>query len=648
MFVCPECGASQPAAGPCAADGWPRAPAGDDAVLGTAIGAYRVARLLGVGGMGRVYKAVQPQIGSRVAIKVLSRECAERRDLVERFFSEARAVNLIRHESIVNVLDLASLPDGRPYIIMEYLDGAPLSAAIDGVAHGGPLPLGSVARLAVEVLDALGAAHAKGIVHRDLKPDNLFVTPAGRPKILDFGIAKLQPELGGRSTRTGALLGTPHYMAPEQAAGRAIDPRTDLYAIGVILFECATGTKPVLGDSLFDVLRKQVDAPPPRPSALRPDLPPPLEQVILAALAKPPEQRWQSAQAMSLALQQATAQLPPPQWAPLPIGAAARPVATPSGPAWGSGPGPWQATPATPAARSFAPAPGPMPAPATGYPASLPGAHPTTVSGQASAPRARSPRPWIALGTLLIAGGITAGVIAGRGPGATPAAPTVPMVPGPAGIPMPPMPPMPARPVKPAMPNVRNMLPTHAPTSLGPGQWFAFHLLPAPNWDPRHVDVDEFIAMAVQSAKQTVSDAELVRIDVTNVYPDGHADLTLSHATLMLMFMSPSRARRDPSVPIGAQPDWHCMFLVMAAEDTGPSMAPSNGTSCDDVRPQRVPRCTMRDLWRKMIDHKAPSGNVVAQLDYFASSSSSKKAEPAQWYARIGDAFHQDLPDTCP
>src|ERR1700761_7457460 len=144
MFVCSECGAAQAQAGFCPNDGTPLAPIGDDALLGAQIGPYRIARLLGVGGMGRVYKGVHPQIGSRVAIKVLSRECAERRDLVDRFFAEARAVNLIRHESLVNVLDLAHLPDGRPYIIMEYLDGAPLAAMVEGVAHTGPLPLGSV------------------------------------------------------------------------------------------------------------------------------------------------------------------------------------------------------------------------------------------------------------------------------------------------------------------------------------------------------------------------------------------------------------------------------------------------------------------------------------------------------------------------
>src|SRR5512134_2201553 len=149
MFVCAECGASQAEPGQCAADGKPLAPIGEDLLLGTTIGAYRVARLLGIGGMGRVYKGVHPTIGSRVAIKVLSRECSDRRDLVERFFSEAKAVNLIRHESIVNVLDLSVLPDGRPYIIMEYLDGAPLAALVESIPTRGPLPLGGLARLAV-------------------------------------------------------------------------------------------------------------------------------------------------------------------------------------------------------------------------------------------------------------------------------------------------------------------------------------------------------------------------------------------------------------------------------------------------------------------------------------------------------------------
>jgi hypothetical protein len=180
-----------------------------------------------------------------------------------------------------------------------------------------PLPIGGLARLAVEVLDALAAAHGKGIVHRDLKPDNIYVTPSGRPKVLDFGIAKLSDLNAGSATRTGSLLGTPHYMSPEQAAGKPVDPRADVYAIGVILFEAATGHKPFLAESLFELLRKHVEVPPPSPRGLRPDLPVEVESVILTALAKAPEHRFASAQAMSMALQHATAHLAAEQWVPI-------------------------------------------------------------------------------------------------------------------------------------------------------------------------------------------------------------------------------------------------------------------------------------------------------------------------------------------
>jgi serine/threonine protein kinase len=391
MFVCPECGASQPVPNRCLADGTPLVPIGDDLLLGTTIGPYRVARLLGIGGMGRVYKGVHPQIGSRVAIKVLSRECSDRRDLVDRFFSEAKAVNLIRHESIVNVLDLATLPDGRPYIVMEYLDGSPLAGIIEQAQRShSPIPLGGLARLVAEVLDALGAAHSKGIVHRDLKPDNIYVTPSGRPKVLDFGIAKLQPELGGSATHTGSLLGTPHYMSPEQASGRAVDARADIYAIGVILFECATLHKPFVADSLFDLLRKHVEAPPPSPRAIRRDMPESLEHVIYTALAKLPEQRFATAHAMSMALQHATSSLPGDQWAPLVPANSSR-----------SGAGGWQPTPpASWASR--------RPSVATS---------PTQTAGQVTErdpARGSKKGLFIALGALAIVGGVIAiAVLAG-------------------------------------------------------------------------------------------------------------------------------------------------------------------------------------------------------------------------------------------
>ncbi|HUS31379.1 MAG TPA: serine/threonine-protein kinase [Kofleriaceae bacterium] len=430
MFVCAECGASQPMPGHCGADGSPLQTVGDDPILGATIGAYRVARLLGIGGMGRVYKGVHPTIGSRVAIKVLSRECSDRRDLVDRFFAEAKAVNLIRHESIVNVLDLSTLPDGRPYIVMEYLDGSALANVIDsGLRSGQPLPIGGVARLAAEVLDALGAAHAKGIVHRDLKPDNIFVTPAGRAKVLDFGIAKLQPELGGSSTHTGSLMGTPHYMSPEQAAGRSVDLRADLYAIGVILFECTTGQKPFTAPALFDLLRMHIEAAPPSPRALRPDLPVALEQVIYQALAKHPEQRFASAQAMSMALQQATAQLPADQWAPI-VGAASSRI-----PSTGGG---WAPTPPASWAGSQRPL--------SHVPSS------TQTAGQVGSEARRKPASskkglWIALGALLlIGGGVTAIVVAGGSDAKTTTASETPApAPDPAPAPTPtPAPPSPS------------------------------------------------------------------------------------------------------------------------------------------------------------------------------------------------------------
>jgi serine/threonine-protein kinase len=395
-------------------------------LLGTTIGVYRVARLLGIGGMGRVYKGVHPTIGSRVAIKVLSRECSDRRDLVERFFAEAKAVNLIRHESIVNVLDLAMLPDGRPYIIMEYLDGAPLASTIEhAVQHQAPLPLGGIARLTAEVLDALGAAHAKGIIHRDLKPDNIFVAPSGRPKVLDFGIAKLS-DVSNTSTRTGSLLGTPHYMAPEQAAGRAVDHRADLYAIGVILFECATGRKPFVADALFDLLRMHVEAPPPSPRALRPDMPPELEHVILTALAKPLDQRFASAFAMSMALQHATAQLPPDQWRPLSAPSSVGLSWAPTPPVSWSAPGSQPPPPPTGASRGSQPPPPHL------------GTASTVSAGQvtgASARRSSKKGLWIGLAVVLAGGGITAAALLAGGGGDRPATPGSTVATGSAAVP---------------------------------------------------------------------------------------------------------------------------------------------------------------------------------------------------------------------
>ncbi len=334
----------------------PLADASSDPLLGRMVGSYRLARLIGQGGMGQVYLGVQPSIDSRVAVKVLSTDCARSPALVERFFAEARAVNVIRHDNIVSVLDLAALPDGRPYVVMEYLDGLPVSGAL---RLRGPMPLGTLTELTVAVLDALGAAHAKGIVHRDMKPDNVFLTSSGRVKLLDFGIAKLKPEIVEFSdaTREGSLVGTPHYMSPEQARGQPVDGRTDLYSVGLIMFEAATGQRAFTADSLYDLLRLHIEQPPRPPRELRPDMPVAFENVILRALEKDPATRFQSAREFALALEQAAPSLPPSSWMPLAASSAStvRPLASgaPRGAPTPLSPGTTPApTPATPSGMS--------------------------------------------------------------------------------------------------------------------------------------------------------------------------------------------------------------------------------------------------------------------------------------------------------
>jgi serine/threonine-protein kinase len=272
-----------------------------DSLIGLKLGEYELRTRVGVGGMGLVYEGIQPLIGKRVAVKVLRPELAHSTEQVERLLAEARAVNAIRHRGIIDIFGFGQVPDGRQYIVMEFLDGQALDAVL---AEKNQLPVQEALSLLDEVLAALAAAHGAGVVHRDLKPSNIFLVrqPDGSRyvKVLDFGLAKRSQTPTGRSaqTRTDMVVGTPEYMAPEQARGQEVGPMTDLYALGVVTFEMVTGRLPFVGTSPVDLLMKHVEARPPRPSEFISDLPPALDAFILQMLTKDPETRPNSADAL--------------------------------------------------------------------------------------------------------------------------------------------------------------------------------------------------------------------------------------------------------------------------------------------------------------------------------------------------------------
>ncbi|MDQ3338633.1 MAG: protein kinase [Myxococcota bacterium] len=313
-FVCGECGLWEPFEGRCAVDGNALEPT-DDPLVGTDLGAYRLVRVVGQGGMGVVYAAVHPSSGSRVAIKLIAERFAKDKDLLGRFFAEARAVNLIRHENIVNIVDLVELPDGRPFIVMELITGRTLRQLAQAQS-----PMGGIVHVMIEVLAGLAAAHAIGIVHRDLKPDNILVTTNGHAKLLDFGIAKLSqplPNAPSMRTQTGVVLGTPEYMAPEMVVGDTVDGRADLYAIGLILYELLAGRRPFVGGTDFDVMRAQVQQPVIPPREWRPEIPEALERIVMRALAKRPGDRFENAAAMGKALRRVAVAIGDGQWKPM-------------------------------------------------------------------------------------------------------------------------------------------------------------------------------------------------------------------------------------------------------------------------------------------------------------------------------------------
>jgi serine/threonine-protein kinase len=263
---------------------------------GTMIGEYRVDRKLGSGTFGDVYAGEQPLIGKRVAIKLLHRKFSSDAEVVSRFVAEARAVNRIRHRNIIDIFSFGMLGDSRHYFVMELLDGLTLSELLHRERR---LSLDTALPLFRGIASGLDAAHEAGITHRDLKPDNVFLAierdGSFFPKLLDFGIAKLVDEEAAHKTATGVAMGTPRYMSPEQCRGKPVDHRADIYSLGVVIHEALTGQPLFDGDSSMDVLFKHTNEPPPRMSSVSPDLPPELDEPVLAMLAKRPKQRPASA-----------------------------------------------------------------------------------------------------------------------------------------------------------------------------------------------------------------------------------------------------------------------------------------------------------------------------------------------------------------
>jgi eukaryotic-like serine/threonine-protein kinase len=254
-------------------------------------GRYRIIRKLGAGGMANVYLAEDQELGRRVAIKILNERHANDDQFVERFRREAKNAAGLSHPNIVSIYDRGEA-EGTYYIAMEYLDGRSLKELIVG---RGPAPVHVAIDYTRKILDALRFSHRNGIVHRDIKPHNVIVDAEGRVKVTDFGIARAGTS---QMTEVGSIIGTAQYLSPEQAKGAPVDQTSDLYSVGIVLYELLTGKVPFTGDSPVEIAMKHISAIPEPPSSIRPDIPEDLDLVVLRALAKTPEERYPSAEEM--------------------------------------------------------------------------------------------------------------------------------------------------------------------------------------------------------------------------------------------------------------------------------------------------------------------------------------------------------------
>ena len=286
-----------------------------DALIGKIIaGRYEVTARIGAGGMGAVYRAKQVGLDRNVGIKVMLREYTQDEKIVKRFKVEALAVSRLNHPNTVRIFDFGQMDSGDLYIAMEFLDGKPLDNLL---AQGGPLSVSLALHIIKQVAASLAEAHSKGIVHRDLKPENIFLVSVGNDpyfvKILDFGVAKLKEsdQRLGTLTQSGAIFGTPKYMAPEQCRGQEVDGRTDIYAMGVILYHLLTGQTPFSGDSPLAIMLQHVQNDPKPPTMVKPelDIPEEVEEIVMKCLKKNPSERYQSAGEFLAAISGAEAML---------------------------------------------------------------------------------------------------------------------------------------------------------------------------------------------------------------------------------------------------------------------------------------------------------------------------------------------------
>ena len=271
-------------------------------MIGQTISHYRIVEHLGAGGMGVVFKAQDSRLERAVALKFLPEKLAQQPQALERFRSEARAASALNHPGICTIYDIGE-QDGRTFIAMEYIDGETLRSHI----HGKPLPVEEILELGIQIAEALEAAHAEGIIHRDIKPANIFVTKRGRAKVLDFGLAKLVPkgiatgnsdsedESSDSNSIVGMISGTPSYMSPEQVRGDGLDPRTDIFSFGLLLYEMATGRQAFSGGTGGVIIEAVLTRSPDRVRSINPAIPPKLEEIIDKALHKDRAKRYQHA-----------------------------------------------------------------------------------------------------------------------------------------------------------------------------------------------------------------------------------------------------------------------------------------------------------------------------------------------------------------